>query len=424
MLSRRGALAGLAAAIGAQIMPADAQIVKQSFGGRAATGADVAAAQGFDMLRGQRVGLVTNHTGRVGGRRLVDVLAKAPGVTLAAILTPEHGLTGSAEAGAKVGGGRDPATGIPVHSLYGRTLKPTRAMLDGLDVLVFDMQDIGTRFYTYISTMGLAMQAAAEAGLRFVVLDRPNPLGGTHVSGFVLEPAFASFVGRFAIPIAHGLTVGELARMIKGERLLPGLASLDLAVVPMTGWRRDMLWPDTGLGWVATSPNIPAFETALAYAGTGLFEATTASEGRGTDRPFLTLGHADVDARRVITRLGSGLPGLSLSPIRVRPRVIPGVATTPRFRDREISAVSIAIDQPRAVRPVEAGVHLLAAFQAELSRSGQALVAERSAFIRLAGTEKLADGLARGMTGDDITALWRRDVAAFTMRREPYLLYS
>jgi uncharacterized protein YbbC (DUF1343 family) len=211
--------------------------------------------------------------------------------------------------------------------------------------------------------------------------------------------------------------------MSKGERLLAGLASLDLAVVPMTGWRRDMLWPDTGLGWVATSPNIPSFETALAYAGTGLFEATAASEGRGTDRPFLTLGYADMDARRVITRLGSGLPGLSLSPVRVRPRVIAGVATTPRFRDREISAVSIAVDQPRAVRPVEAGVHLLAAFQAELSRGGLALVAEHSAFNRLAGTAKLADALARGLSGGEITALWHRDVAAFAARREAYLLY-
>ena len=187
-------------------------------------------------------------------------------------------------------------------------------MLDGLDVLTFDLADIGTRFYTYISTMGLCMQAAAAARLPFVVLDRPNPLGGRYVSGFVLEKAHASFVGRYPIPIAHGLTTGELASMIHGERLLPGLTRLSLDVVALDGWHRDMLWPATRRPWLATSPNIPTFETALAYPGTGLFEATTASEGRGTDAPFLLLGHPDIDAASVARTLGqANLPGASIA---------------------------------------------------------------------------------------------------------------
>ena len=186
------------------------------------TGAEVLVRDNYAALAGKRVGLITNHTGlvpgRIGPERLIEVLARAPGVTLTAILTPEHGLGGTAEAGAKVKGGTDTATGLPVFSLYGATEKPSPDMLRGLDVLVFDMQDIGVRFYTYISTMGLAMQAAAEARIPFVVLDRPNPLGGAYMSGFLLERPLASFVGRFAIPQVHGLTVGELAAMIKGER--------------------------------------------------------------------------------------------------------------------------------------------------------------------------------------------------------------
>ncbi len=208
------------------------------------TGADRLARDGFRALGRRRVGLVTNQTGRSGGRHIVDQMVAA-GVRLAAVLAPEHGFRGEVEAGKAVRDGRDPKTGIPIHSLYGATQKPTPAMLAGLDVLVFDIQDIGARFYTYISTMGLAMQAAAEARLPFMVLDRPNPLGGTYVDGFVLEPAHRSFVGQYPIPIVHGLTVGELARMIKGERWLDGLGQMALEVIEMQGWQRAMRWPAT-----------------------------------------------------------------------------------------------------------------------------------------------------------------------------------
>src|SRR5512145_2098379 len=221
------------------------------------TGAEALARSGFAALAGKRVGLITNQTGRVGTEHLADLLSKAPNVRLTAILAPEHGFRGEAEAGAKVGASIDARTGVAVFSLYGATNKPTRQMLRNIDVLVFDIQDVGVRFYTYISTMGLAMQAAAEARIPFVVLDRPNPLGGDYVSGFVLEPALASFVGQYPIPIVHGMTVGELARMIKGERWLKGLDRLELTVVPLDGWRRAMCWPDLQRPWVPTSPNIP-----------------------------------------------------------------------------------------------------------------------------------------------------------------------
>jgi len=389
------------------------------------TGAERLAADGFTLLRGKRIGLLTNHTGRIGAERLIVVIARAPGVTLASILSPEHGLTGAAEAGAKVKGGREGATGVPVHSLYGATLKPSPAMLTGLDLLVFDMQDVGARFYTYISTMGLAMQAAAEAGLPFIVLDRPNPLGGDDVSGYVLEPAFASFVGRFSIPIAHGLTTGELARMIRGARLLPGLDRLALDIVPMTGWRRDMRWPATGRPWLATSPNIPTFETALAYAGTGLFEATTATEGRGTDAPFLTIGHADVDPAPIAARLAAArLAGVRFDPIRVTPRVIPGVATSPRFKGRTIGALRITVAEADAYRPVETGTHILAALAEALRHQGPGLLPGDGFFNKLAGTARLASALSRGTPAPDIIAGWQSEVARFAEQRTPYLLYA
>src|SRR5262245_2201020 len=228
-----------------------------------ATGAEVLEASGFAALAGKRVGLITNHTGLVRGEHLADLLHKAPNVKLTAIFAPEHGFRGTAEAGAKVRDNVDAKTGVPVFSLYGASRKPTPQMLRNVDVLVFDIQDVGARFYTYIATMGLAMQAAAAARIPFLVLDRPNPLGGDYVSGFVLEPALRSFVGQYPIPIVHGLTVGELARMIQGEKWLEGLDTLELSLVQMRGWRRSMRWPQTGRTWVATSPNIPTFEAAL-----------------------------------------------------------------------------------------------------------------------------------------------------------------
>lgn len=406
------------------LMPiADAEAAKDS-DGLLKTGAQRLVDDHFASLKGKRVGLLTNHTGRVGKSRLIDLMARADGVTLAAILTPEHGLSGTAEAGAKVTGGRDGATGITVHSLYGSSFKPTPQMLAGLDVLVFDMQDIGTRFYTYISTMGLAMQAAAEAGLPFLVLDRPNPLGGDYVSGYVLEKPFASFVGRFQIPIAHGLTVGELAGLVKRQRLLPGLDRLALDVVAMEGWRRQMLWPATRLDWVATSPNIPSFETALAYAGTGLFEATTASEGRGTKAPFLTIGHADVDASRIAGRLNAaGLPGVEIAAGRAKPRVIAGVATSPRFAGREISTVELRIREPAALRPVELGVHLLAAYAEALGAKGLPLVTDARAFDRLAGTDRLRRALEKRTPAAEIIGAWQGEVAGFVDVRRDLLRY-
>ena len=392
---------------------------------KVATGAEVLLRSKFAALAGKRVGLITNHTGLVGTQRLIDVMARAQNVKLTAILTPEHGLGGTAEAGAKVKGGIDAATGLPVYSLYGATEKPTPDMLAGLDVLVFDMQDIGVRYYTYISTMGLAMQAAAAVNIPFVVLDRPNPLGGDTVSGFVLERPLASFIGRFPIPQAHGMTTGELALMIKGERMLRGLEKLELTVIPLEGWRRDMLWPGTGLAWVATSPNIPTFETALAYAGTGLFEATIASEGRGTAAPFLLLGHPAIDARRVAAEVNAvRLPGVTIEATRFTPKRIKAVASRPRFAEVAIPGVRILITDIRTYRPVETAVHLLVAFDRALRAAGTVgLVDKAEEFNRIAGTRRLLEFLDRDAGAVEIIAAWSGEVRAFKTRRLKYLQY-
>jgi uncharacterized protein YbbC (DUF1343 family) len=389
------------------------------------TGAEAIVRSGFAVLAGKRVGLIANQTSRMGGEHLADLLAKAPGLKLTAILAPEHGFRGEIEAGAKVGDAVDARTGVPVFSLYGATKKPTRAMLRNVDVLVFDIQDIGTRFYTYISTMGLAMQAAAEARIPFVVLDRPNPLGGDYVSGFVLEPAHATFVGQYPIPIVHGLTVGELAGMIKGESWLAGLEHLDLTVVRMKGWRRGMRWPELQRPWVATSPNIPTFEAALVYPGMGVVGEADVNEGRGTPTPFSVFGAPWLDAARVVARLDRlGLAGVRFERADFTPRSIPRVATHPRFEGVPIRGVRLVVTDGARFEPLEAGMHVLAALAAEARRQGKAqLIGNLAMFHAIAGTKRQRRMLAEGRDGAAIVSAWQAEVAQFRTRRAPYLLY-
>ena len=392
--------------------------------GAVRTGADVLAAEGFQRLRGLRVGLIANHTARVDTSHLSDLLAAAPGVELVALFGPEHGVRGTTEAGAEVRGGRDVRTGVPVHSLYGETNKPTPAMLRDVDVLLFDVQDVGSRFYTYISTMGLAMQAAAEQKVRFVVLDRPNPLGGDYVSGFVLEPEEKSFVGLFPIPIAHGLTVGELAHMVKEDSMVDGLEALDLEVVAMEGWTRDMRWPDTGLPWIAPSPNLPTFESALVYPGTCLFEALNASEGRGTMQPFLQVGAPYANAEELAASLNRlSLPGASFDAISFTPRPIEHMVSRPRFGGRSLEGVRITVADVERYQPVETGVHVIAAFGRQAAREGEDLIERRDWLARLAGTDTLGALLRAGADPSAIIEAWSEDVEAFRTARQPYLRY-
>ena len=389
------------------------------------TGAQTLADVGFAMLAGRRVGLIANHTARVGADHLADLLHAAPNVTLVALFGPEHGVRGTADASESVPHDRDEKTGVPVYSLYGKTRQPTKAMLKGIDVLIFDIQDIGSRFYTFISTMGLAMQAAARARIPFIVLDRPNPLGGDYVAGFSVSRRNISFVSQYPVPLAHGLTVGELARMIKGEKLLPGLERLELDVVEMKGWGRAMQWPDTGLAWVPTSPNIPAFETALVYPGTGLFEATAASEGRGTDQPFRLLGAPWADGTALADALNArALPGVRFEAATFTPRRLARMAADPKGRDEKISGIRVVVTDARTYLPVETGVHILHAFRGQARNAGQPFINRPDWLAKLAGRRKLNGMLRRGATPAQIIAEWRKAVDGFRRKRMPYLLYE
>lgn len=389
------------------------------------TGAAVLAESQFAALAGKTIGLVTNHTGRVGSNHLVDLIVATPRVRLGAIFAPEHGFRGTAEAGARVASSRDAKTGIPIFSLYGATKAPTADMLSGLDLLVFDIQDIGARFYTYISTMGLALQAAARASIPFVVLDRPNPLGGVGMAGFVLEPKYRSFVGQYPIPIVHGLTVGELARMTKGERWLADVAAADLQVIACRGWSRVMRWPDTGLPWIATSPNIPTFESALVYPGVGLIGETEMNEGRGTPIPFSQFGAPWLDAPRLAQELAAErLPGARFSAVRYTPHAIRHVAVHPKFANREIAGVRIGVSDVWQYLPLHVGIHALALLHAEARALREPLLPEKlGMFHAISGTARLQRLLARGARGADIVAAWQNEVSRFAERRRQYLLY-
>ncbi|MCY3005535.1 MAG: DUF1343 domain-containing protein [Planctomycetota bacterium] len=284
--------------------------------GSVRAGIDVLESQAFAPLKGQRIGLITNHTGRnLEGLNTVEVLSKAPGTTLAALFSPEHGFEGKLDI-SKVDNSQDKATGLVIYSLYGQTRKPTPEMLAQIDTIVFDIQDIGARFYTYVSTMGEAMKAAAEEGKRFVVLDRPNPIGGQIVRGPMLDAGQEAFVAFHSLPVRHGMTIGELAKMFRDELKL----DLDLTVVPCEGWTRSMNWDSTGLTWINPSPNMRSLTQAFLYPGIGLLEATNVSVGRGTDTPFQVVGAPWISGTELAHELNQlELPGVTFVPIEFTP---------------------------------------------------------------------------------------------------------
>ena len=390
------------------------------------TGAQVLVDDGFERLTGARVGLIVNHTSRAGGSHLADLFAASDAVDLVALFAPEHGLRGDALAGEEIVDSKDARTGAPVYSLYGKDHAPTAAMLRGVDTLVFDIQDVGARFYTYITTMGLAMQSAARAGVRFVVLDRPNPLGGEYVSGFVMRDANRSFVGKYRIPIAHGMTVGELAQLIKGEALLPGLQNLDLQVIAMAAWKREMLWPDTGLDWIDPSPAIVDPETAQIYAGMGLFEGTSVNYGRGTDEPFRLIGAPWINADVLAADINDlGLEGVRAEPVRFTPRSTGARAFDPAFAGEDIPGVRLVVADPKRLLPVETGVHLLAVTARQARDSGQESIIDKRAWLaKISGTRQLARMIDGGRDAATIIAGWREEVWKFRALRAPYLLYD
>lgn len=378
------------------------------------TGADVLVRDRLALLHGKRVGVITNHTGRLAdGTHLVDTLV-ARGVRITALFGPEHGIRGEAAAGEKLSDSRDPATGVPVYSLYGATRKPTPAMLRNVDILLYDIQDVGVRFYTYISTMALAMEAAAEARIPVVVLDRPNPLGGLAVDGPVRVDSLASFVGHLPIPVVYGLTCGELARMIEGERWLPAGLRPDLTVVPMEGWERRMLWPDTGLRWVRPSPNLPTFAAAQIYPATCFIEATDCSEGRGTDAPFQTIGAPYVDGNLLATRLaGRALPGVRWEPVRFVPKVS-------KHKGTPCGGIRGEVTDQGVFQPLLTALVLLDELRTAYPGTFTVRVPTMN---RLMGSVVPWRELAAGRAPSEIPSLWQEELARFTAQAARYRVY-
>ncbi|WP_430791318.1 exo-beta-N-acetylmuramidase NamZ family protein [Virgibacillus flavescens] len=381
-------------------------------------GVEVLLEEQKDLLEGKRVGLITNPTGVDQElNSIVDLLHNDPDINVTALYGPEHGVRGSAQAGEYVDYYIDETTGLPVYSLYGETRKPTPEMLENVDVLVFDIQDVGTRFYTYIYTMAYAMEAAQENDIEFVVLDRPNPLSGERVDGPVLDPEFASFIGKYPIPLRHGMTVGELAKFFNTEFNI----GADLTVVEMNNWKRDMYYDDTPLEFVIPSPNMPTFSTALVYPGAALIEGTNVSEGRGTTKPFELIGAPFINS----TELAATLNELNLPGVMFR-----AASFTPAFSKHSGTlshGVQIHVTDKEAFQPIEMGLHLVKSIH-DLYPEDFAFRAENSAgisfFDNLVGNSWIREAINNGDSVESMKAQWQDELNEFKEVREGYLLYK
>lgn len=384
-------------------------------------GLDVLLTEHLDLIRGKRVGIVTNYTAVTRyGTSIVDTISSIPGVHVTALFGPEHGIRGNRSAGAYVESYVDSLTGIRVYSLYGKTRKPTPAMLDSVDVLLFDIQDIGARFYTYISTMGLAMQAAAENHIPFIVLDRPNPITGDIVEGPILNPELKSFVGMYPIPIRHGLTIGELAQMINGEGWLENGVRADLTVIRMKNWRRPMWFDQTGLKWIKTSPNMPDLKTAILYPGMCLIEGTNVSEGRGTHSPFKIIGAPWIKGDSLKQVIDSFHPlGLMVKAAEFVPQPIPEMAPHPKYEGEVCSGLEFKLANRNIFRSVSFGVTLLSA----IHRLYPNKLSFKKSFDLLSGTETLREQIQNGVPPKKIISAWSKKLSEFKITREKYLLY-
>ncbi len=372
-------------------------------------GIDVLQSQNFRSIANQRVGLITNHTGRnVDGRSTVDILTTAGNVSLTTIFSPEHGIEGKLDV-PKIDSSKDAKTGIPVLSLYGETRRPTAEMLAEVDTLVFDIQDIGARFYTYISTMGEAMEAAAQAKKRFVVLDRPNPLGGFVVDGPMLDSGKESFVGYHRLPVQHGMTIGEIAQLIRAERKL----DLELEVIRCEGWKRHLTWDATGLTWINPSPNMRSLTQAFLYPGIGLLETTNVSVGRGTDTPFEVLGAPWIEGRDMARLLNARkIPGVSFVPIVFAP-------SASQFSKESCGGINIVITNRRDFSPVRVGLEIATCLRTLYPKDW-----DTKNFNRLLGNDLVFESIVSGAEMEATLNESLEGVSEFRVKRQQYLIYD
>jgi uncharacterized protein YbbC (DUF1343 family) len=365
---------------------------------------------GSEALSGKRLGLVTNATGRTqAGQSTIDALNGHAEMRLVALFSPEHGIRGEADAGQSVDSSQDQKTGLPIYSLYGTTTRPTDAMLNGIDALVYDIQDVGARPYTYISTLLEVMRAAAAHRLPLVILDRPDPIGGDHADGNVLDTRFASFVGPAPIAMRYGMTVGELGQLFNAEL---GVGA-DVSVVNVEGWQRSMWFDATGLEWVNPSPNLRSLSAAAVYPGMVLFEGTNISEGRGTERPFEWLGAPWLDAAAWADALNaSGANSARFTPSDQVPDT-----SSAKYPGTLCHGLSIEVIDRHQLRPMDLAIHMLAALHATQLRFTPAT------FDGLAGTDRVRTALEAGTPAAEIVAAWQPELEAFNTTRQHHLRY-
>ncbi|MBI1803630.1 MAG: DUF1343 domain-containing protein [Ignavibacteriae bacterium] len=385
-------------------------------------GAQVLFERYLDSLKGKRVGVICNHTSKLpNGVHLVDTLLHS-GIHVTALFAPEHGIRGAVAAGQTIASNIDSATGLHVYSLYGKTLKPTPEMLTNVDVLLFDLQDVGARFYTYASTMANCMEAARDLGKKMIVLDRPNPINGIDIEGPVLDMDLISFLGLFPLPVRHGLTLGELAKMIVGEGWLNYNSAVDLWVISMEGWKRTMWYDETRLPWVPPSPNMKSLATATVYPGTCFFEATNISEGRGTAKPFEWIGAPGNKSAKLASRLNAyRLPGVRFAPVEFTPTPDSIAAPDPKFKKRKCRGVFVHVTDRTMYRPVLTGLVMLNVFRSMFAPKFQLM---QGRLDHLVGDTSIGETLMKGKLDTNILDRFKNQITDFKQRRMKYLLYE
>ena len=386
------------------------------------TGLDVAAKDDFLMFDNKKVGVVTNHTAVSNkGEHIVDLMFDK-GVNISAIYAPEHGFRGNVERGVIIEGSNiDSATGAEVFSIYGDNRKPSPEMLKGIDVMVFDIQDVGARFYTYISTLGMIMEAAAEKDIPVYIFDRPNPVGRI-AEGPVMQDDFVSFVGQYPVVLRHGMTIGELALMYKGEKFISEAEKLELHIVEMANWNYNKPYVDFNLPWIAPSPNIKNVNEALVYPGTCLFEGTNFSEGRGTMHPFEWVGAPYVEPEKVIEKLiERNIKGIEMKAVSFTPVDIPGTAMNPKYKDQECQGLSFTVADPVNFRSLEFGIHLITVL---IELYPDDFVISRPDFLgNLWGNGNAAAMFNEKKSAEEIIDSYKDDLDDFIKLRSKYLLY-
>ncbi len=386
------------------------------------TGADLLLSENYDLIKNKNIAIVTNHTAVLSnGTHIVDTLFARKDLNIVALFGPEHGIRGDAPDGMKIEDGKDYKTGLPVFSLYGKIRKPTKEMLKDVDVLIFDIQDIGARFYTFISTMYNIIESAAENNIPLIILDRPNPINGVYIDGPLREEEFKSFVAIAPIPVVHGMTVGELANIFNEEKMITSENKANITVIKMKNWERSYFYDECGLDFVKPSPNIPNLDAAIIYPGICLLEGTNISEGRGTYSPFLQIGAPYIKSDELIAKLNSyGISGVKVSPISYTPNAIPNMSMYPKYKDEECHGIKIEITDRNKLNSLKFGVKLVAAIHALYPDYFEY---RRNWLDKLYGSEALKNMINDGKSPNEIFESWKTDLSEFSKLRKKYLLY-